>query len=327
MANGLNAFELDLCMSADGVPFLWHDCDPTDYTARMRQFGKYVVNNNCLPYRHHSVSKRAPSQLSFQEIRQHFGYKRTWYKNDRIARYVVPTLREYLAEFGRNPSVERFYLDMKMPHAAFPQRLVNSALAIAKDLGIEHKLLFSFPTVGQVQSAQAQLPIFTQPGGTQSRLLLGLGVDPQDVIVSNSYRSNLDSAERYLSGLSRRYSLGFFDRVRVKYHLGVISVKVTGSAALSAPSIYSRLKKKLVPVKDAQRLCIPYVSLRYFAELTSLFGNPFYKSLISKALAERKRSGYPVKIISSNINDRRLAIWLRRQGVDGIMTDCPTLLW
>ena len=91
LAKGMNVVELDLCITSDGIPFLWHDCDMYDALSMFRRLGWYAPNNNCLPHVHPSMRGRNPTDFPFAIIQRRFGYKASWNKNDRLP-YTLPSL-------------------------------------------------------------------------------------------------------------------------------------------------------------------------------------------------------------------------------------------
>ncbi len=131
----VNAVEIDLSMSKDGVVFLWHDPDPTSPGAVARRCQRsnfydiiYVqliffcslglfTPGRCRPV---FKSKKPAHLLTFAEI------QRFWSYSDKHAQ--IPTLDEWLDEFAYQPSVELFWLDVKVNE---PQLLLLLAREIS----------------------------------------------------------------------------------------------------------------------------------------------------------------------------------------------------
>lgn len=114
---GANAVEIDLCMTADSVIILWHDWDPDDAIAKVRERGGEpdVLHTPHFP-ESDSPHRKPMNQLTLETIRQHYGYELKDYDPDgvRVAA-TIPTLDEFMTWAVGVDSLLCVYLDLKIP--------------------------------------------------------------------------------------------------------------------------------------------------------------------------------------------------------------------
>jgi glycerophosphoryl diester phosphodiesterase len=112
IVDGANAVEVDLCVTADDVLVLWHDCDPDDPVALARETGAegflYVPDVPAIG----SDFRRPVDELTLSEFRDNFGYSMLGDDVDPSAR--IPTFEEFLTWAGSEPLLEAVYLDIKL---------------------------------------------------------------------------------------------------------------------------------------------------------------------------------------------------------------------
>lgn len=109
---GATGVEIDLCLTADGQIVLWHDEDPDDPVALVRQLsGESGVSYRPWVPSLTSASRRRVSELPLAELREHHGYARLGPRGRRAA-HGIPTLDE-VGPLLRG--FERVILDLKIP--------------------------------------------------------------------------------------------------------------------------------------------------------------------------------------------------------------------
>jgi glycerophosphoryl diester phosphodiesterase len=117
IADRADAVEVDLCLTSDGHVVLWHDWDPDEPVARLRQLGlepgvKYApwVPNLWSDWR------RPVPELTLAELREHYDYKKVLLIFSRgRQRARIPTIDELLAWAARAPGLRTICLDVKVP--------------------------------------------------------------------------------------------------------------------------------------------------------------------------------------------------------------------
>lgn len=113
LADGANALELDLCVTADGEVVIWHDENPRAWEARVRRLGLEPV----VRYRPRAPSiprfRRPVSELTLDEFRTHFGYAAGPFGEKLPAR--IPTLAEFIDWACDKETLGLVILDVKVP--------------------------------------------------------------------------------------------------------------------------------------------------------------------------------------------------------------------
>ncbi len=112
-----NAVEIDLSLTKDGHVVLWHDWNPNDSVALVRQLGiepnvKYAPRVPPV----WSDWRRMAHELTLAELREHCGYQtRFLFFFRRRARVQIPTFREFLDWAKGQPRLRAVFLDIKLP--------------------------------------------------------------------------------------------------------------------------------------------------------------------------------------------------------------------
>lgn len=117
---GCDALEVDVCLSRDDVPFLWHDDRPNHYYALWRESGlrgdgAYAPK----PPLPGSPLRKPVSALTFEDIRHHFGYHRIvrlpyMHGTADAVHCPIPTLAEFFDWMIRTPQLKHVFLDIKL---------------------------------------------------------------------------------------------------------------------------------------------------------------------------------------------------------------------
>jgi glycerophosphoryl diester phosphodiesterase len=109
---GATAIETDVCLTSDAHFVLWHDRDPDDAVALLRQVGveglAYVPDVPDVG----SEWRRPVRMLTLDELRTWYGYSTLFGARDLQAR--IPTLEELFAWAETAPALRAVYLDLKL---------------------------------------------------------------------------------------------------------------------------------------------------------------------------------------------------------------------
>lgn len=116
---GADGVEADVCATADGIFVLWHDADPDDLVARVRQAGREgllyspEVPETGSPYR------RKVAEQTLEQFLERHAYRRTGKSPsgapDSPPRAQVEILERLFEWAAGEPRLRRIYLDVKLP--------------------------------------------------------------------------------------------------------------------------------------------------------------------------------------------------------------------
>ena len=109
---GANALEADVCLTRDNVLVLFHDRDPDDSIALIRQAGgeglTYIPSVPAVG----SEWRRPVEQLTLSELRAHYGYQ--VFGGSELPGVEIPTLEQFLDLARSEPALTAVYLDFKL---------------------------------------------------------------------------------------------------------------------------------------------------------------------------------------------------------------------
>ena len=193
-----NALEIDLCMTADGQVVLWHDWDPDDVVALVRQAGEQP-DNRFRPRIPNVLSgfRRPINELTLAEVREHFGYKeikdRSYAGELNPVDVRIPTLTEFMQAADGWDRLEHVFLDVKMPDSAAgdaPKMLDMIAAALALPHTFEVTALVPHEKVLVGMKNQAAARGLTLPFSWDREL-------PAGVVLHADHFSAIDGAVAY----------------------------------------------------------------------------------------------------------------------------------
>lgn len=111
---GANALEVDLCVTKDKEVILWHDWDPDELVALIRESGlePEVRYKPDFPARF-SGFRNKTSELTLSEFRKHFNYRKKGESNSVGAH--IPVLEELIQWLADKEKIKYVFLDLKVP--------------------------------------------------------------------------------------------------------------------------------------------------------------------------------------------------------------------
>jgi glycerophosphoryl diester phosphodiesterase len=141
-----NALEIDLCVTKDNQIILWHDWNPDDAVALVRQLGEQG-NNRFRPTNPDLMSswRKPVNELTLEEFRIHYGYEeiegRDYAGEINPVDPRIPTLLEFMQAAANWDNLEHLFLDIKMPDADADGAstlvdLINQALAVPHQFAV-----------------------------------------------------------------------------------------------------------------------------------------------------------------------------------------------
>lgn len=114
LREGVNALETDLCVTEDNEVILWHDWNPDELVALIRERGiePEVAYKPDFPAPFSGLRNKT-SDLTFEEFRKHFNYTRKGESEPVNAH--IPTFREFIEWIKDKPQIKYVFLDIKVP--------------------------------------------------------------------------------------------------------------------------------------------------------------------------------------------------------------------
>jgi glycerophosphoryl diester phosphodiesterase len=135
LTDGANGLELDLCVTSDEEVVVWHDADPCESRARLRQLGLEPIVR-CRPRSPSSRRFCRPVRdLTLGELRSHFGYAESAF--GAVLPTHIPTLDEFMEWASNRDRLGVVFLDIKVS-GAYPDllrvllRRLDQAVALQK---------------------------------------------------------------------------------------------------------------------------------------------------------------------------------------------------
>lgn len=145
IALGADAIETDVCATRDGRFVLWHDADPDDKVALLRQAGaeRLLYRPDAPPAG--SVWRRPVRELDLAELLEHYTYTRTEEDGDGArkgaeARKPIQTLEDMTKWAAGEDRLRRVFLDVKLTEgeAAGGLALLDRVRTLAERPNLRH---------------------------------------------------------------------------------------------------------------------------------------------------------------------------------------------
>lgn len=116
LREGANALEADLCVTKDKEVILWHDWNPDELVALIREKG-FEPEVACKPDFPVPFSgfRNKTSELPLQDFRKHFNYTKKS-ESEPVGAHI-PTLAEFVNWLADKEKLKYVYLDIKVPSA------------------------------------------------------------------------------------------------------------------------------------------------------------------------------------------------------------------
>lgn len=114
LREGVNSLETDLCVTKDKEVILWHDWNPDELAALIREkgFEPEVSYKPDFPSPF-SGFRNKTSELNLEQIREHFNYIK---KGETESAYAhIPSLREFIDWIKDKSQTKYVFLDIKVP--------------------------------------------------------------------------------------------------------------------------------------------------------------------------------------------------------------------
>ena len=114
LREGVNSLETDLCVTKDKEVILWHDWNPDELVALIREQGiePEVAHKPDFPAPFSGLRNKT-SELNLEVFRKHFNYIKK--DNNQPVNAHIPTLREFMDWLKDKPQIKYVFLDIKVP--------------------------------------------------------------------------------------------------------------------------------------------------------------------------------------------------------------------
>jgi glycerophosphoryl diester phosphodiesterase len=114
LREGANSLEVDLCVTKDNEVILWHDWNPDELVALIREGGlePEVSYKPDFPAPFSGYRKKT-SELTLNEFREHFNYMKKG-EDEPVGAYI-PLLTDFIEWVSDKEKVKYVFLDLKVP--------------------------------------------------------------------------------------------------------------------------------------------------------------------------------------------------------------------
>src|SRR3972149_1023845 len=116
LSENANALEMDVCLTKDGIPIIYHDWDPDSMVSILREKGfEPYMKYKPLPPPFSTDFRKPINQLTLNEVREHYHFTLKDDGNGGPIKTVIPTLEEFFAWSIGKESLKYVILDIKVP--------------------------------------------------------------------------------------------------------------------------------------------------------------------------------------------------------------------
>jgi glycerophosphoryl diester phosphodiesterase len=109
-----NALEMDICLTKDKIPVIYHDWDPNSLVSILREKG-FEPFMKYKPMPPSNYFRKPVDQLTLQELRQHYHFTLKENGNGVADDAVIPTLEEFFKWGAGKENLKYVFLDIKVP--------------------------------------------------------------------------------------------------------------------------------------------------------------------------------------------------------------------
>lgn len=174
---GANALEMDLTYTKDGHVVVWHDWDPDNIIALVRQMGVEPVVKYKPIVPDDSPMRRETHKLTLSELRTWYGYSKK--KKNKKEEAYIPTVREVFEWAVKMHELKLIILDIKTPvaHKEFIQPMLKQIREIMADTNPGFTVLFMSPEEEIIKEMKKHAPDLNYTCDVE--LPVGIVLDPE----------------------------------------------------------------------------------------------------------------------------------------------------
>lgn len=111
-----NALEMDICLTKDNIPIIYHDWSPDWVVSILRENGfEPFMKYKPLPPPYSDSFRKPVNQLTLNELRQHYHFTIKKDGNGEPVDAVIPTLEEFFNWSKDKQNLKYVFLDIKVP--------------------------------------------------------------------------------------------------------------------------------------------------------------------------------------------------------------------
>jgi glycerophosphoryl diester phosphodiesterase len=148
----VNALEVDITMTADGVLVLWHDWDPTDHISLARSQGLEPD----VRFARHVKYLRPIHEITFAQFISNYGYKEKR-PHGRPVGASIPRIEQFLEWVQGEPRVTYIFWDIKTParFAWLIPKLMDQMYGLLEEYEAGFKSVFLTPHLSVMDAMEA----------------------------------------------------------------------------------------------------------------------------------------------------------------------------
>jgi glycerophosphoryl diester phosphodiesterase len=114
LSENANALEMDICVTKDKIPVIYHDWNPDSLVSKLRENG-FEPFMKYKPMPPSGEFRKLINQLTLQELRQHYHFTLKDDGNEVAVKTIIPTLEEFFAWSVGKENLKYVFLDIKVP--------------------------------------------------------------------------------------------------------------------------------------------------------------------------------------------------------------------
>jgi len=114
LSENANALEMDICVTKDKIPVIYHDWNPDSLVSKLRENG-FEPFMKYKPMPPSGEFRKLINQLTLQELRQHYHFTLKDDGNEEAVKTIIPTLEEFFAWSVGKENLKYVFLDIKVP--------------------------------------------------------------------------------------------------------------------------------------------------------------------------------------------------------------------
>jgi glycerophosphoryl diester phosphodiesterase len=163
LKDGANSLETDLCITKDNEVVIWHDWNPNEVNALLRESGfEPWVKYKPLPPPLFSELRKPIREVTLKEFRENYNYKKRK-RNPGAANAHIPTLREFFEWSSGQKKIKHIFFDIKTPgeEAALSINILNCITEFNEEFKPEYQIIIETTEVEVLTLLKQNFPQYS----------------------------------------------------------------------------------------------------------------------------------------------------------------------
>lgn len=185
--DGANALELDFCMTSDGEIVIWHDWNPNNAVALLREQGGEIAQKYKPRFPQVNDPLRRPvDELTFEEFRTNYYYTTKNILDKERVPAEIPTFEQFLQWAADKPDLYYVFFDIKLPadKAHLGDRMFRTMDSLMEKYNPSFKAVYISP----YENVWTTIDRIIEGTGLSFDVDLGSGTVPADACAISSSR-------------------------------------------------------------------------------------------------------------------------------------------